>query len=248
MMGQFRFYNIHKAFGARTLLDIDELSLEPAQCTALTGDNGAGKTTLMKILAGLEAPQQAQLSHDNRPVQSWQQLRKTLRREVIYLHQFAYMFDASVIDNVAYGLARQGLTKTLRQQRAYSALEQLGLAHLAPANAKHLSGGERQRVALARALVLDPKLLLLDEPTASMDAEGRAQLIPLLKTLREEGLASVIVSHDVSSLGNLPDRYLHLDGGKLGEVEPESRLTHLAGNHNNIYSLPLAFEWRGANV
>jgi len=248
MKDDFRFYNIHKAFGERTLLEIDELAIEPAQCTALTGDNGAGKTTLMKILAGLEPPQQATLSHNGQPARDWQQLRKTLRHAVIYLHQFAYMFDASVADNVAYGLARQGVSRRARKQRALAALQQLGLEQLATANAKTLSGGERQRVALARALVLDPKLLLLDEPTASMDKEGRSQLIPLLQQLRDNGLASIVVSHDVSTLGNLPDRYLHLDGGTLRRTHPPQAHTAPSVSGSNIHPHPNALTWSGANV
>jgi len=245
MKGHFRFHDIHKAFRQRPLLTIDNLALEPGQCTALTGHNGAGKTTLLKILAGLEAPQQTWVSHEGGPSRPWQQLRHQLRREVIYLHQFAYMFDATVTTNVAYGLARQGVTRVQRNQRARDALKRVGLEHLADADAQKLSGGERQRVAMARALVLEPKLLLLDEPTASMDRDAREQIIPLLQQLKQCGLSCVIVSHDISTLGNLPDRHLKLDAGELINMDSH----HITiGLNENIYPFSPQRESSGRNV
>jgi tungstate transport system ATP-binding protein len=219
----FCFHDIHKSFHHRSLLAIDKIELKPGQCTALIGSNGAGKTTLLKIMAGLEQPQHAWVSHDDVPARSWQQARLSLRRDVVYLHQFAYMFDTSVEKNVGYGLSCAHVPQRERRQRVSEALSRVGLVHLIDADAKKLSGGERQRTALARALVLEPKLLLLDEPTASMDKQSREQTVPLLRQLKESGLTTVIVSHDISSLGSLPDVCLQLAEGRLAMLSGSER-------------------------
>lgn len=130
MNGHVEFYDIRKVFNQRLLLAIDNLSLPHGQCIALTGQNGTGKTTLMKILAGLEEPQQARVSYNGAPSLPWYQIRQTLRRDVVYQHQFPYMFDTSVMNNVAYGLARLQVPQPRRQQLARKALQHVGLEHL----------------------------------------------------------------------------------------------------------------------
>lgn len=219
MTAYLRFYDIRKNFHHRSLLAIDEIALHSGQCTALVGINGAGKTTLLKIMAGLEQPQQAWVSHEGTPRLPWRQVRSSLRRDVVYLHQFAYMFDTTVGENVGYGLACAHVPQRERRRRVSEALSRVGLGHLIDADAKKLSGGERQRTALARALVLEPKLLLLDEPTASMDKQAREQTVPLLHLLKESGLTTVIVTHDLSTLGSLPDICLQLVDGHLSAID-----------------------------
>lgn len=233
----FRFRNIRKCFGTRLLLVIDDLDLPTGHWTALIGSNGAGKTTLLKIMAGLETPQHCDISRNGNPSQRWQQVCGSLRHEVVYLHQFPYMFDASVADNVGYGLARNGVPMSQRRTRIANALSQVGVANLAEASARRLSGGERQRVALARALVLQPALLLLDEPTASMDREAREQTLELLQRLKAAGQTTLIVSHDPDALGDLPDTLLRLRDGRLepstnhtGNVTPLGRQLATGGN------------------
>jgi len=226
--GHFRFHDIRKSFGNRRLFAIDTIELQPGRCTALVGVNGAGKTTLLKIMAGLEPPQQAWVSHGDGPAQRWAQARHMLRRDVVYLHQFAYMFDATVEGNVGYGLSCAHVPRRDRQRRIVDALAVVGLGHMLTADARRLSGGERQRAALARALVLQPKLLLLDEPTASMDRKGREQTIKMLRQLKDGGLCTVVVTHDISTLGDLPDTCLQLKDGRLGLLpreEDESDVT-----------------------
>lgn len=235
----FSFHDIRKSFRHHPVLAIDEIVLQQGQCTALVGNNGAGKTTLLKIMAGLEQPQQAWVSHDGSPKQTWQQAHQGLRRDVVYLHQFAYMFDTTVGENVGYGLACAHVPLRERRRRVSEALSRVGLAHLVDADAKKISGGERQRTALARALVLQPKLLLLDEPTASMDKQAREQTVPLLHQLKESGLTTVIVSHDISGLGSLPDVCLQL---------AEGRLTRLSANARNTGYAPTASTFAPAPV
>jgi tungstate transport system ATP-binding protein len=212
--------NLRKHFGARAVLDIPVLHLEAGHCVLLSGRNGAGKSTLLRILAGLETPDEhTEVNIDGTP-RPWLRARRALRRDVIYLHQHAYLFDATVEANAAYGL-RVAWTPT-RQWRARvrEALELVDLDHLAGARAGTLSGGERQRLALARAWVLQPRLLLLDEPTASMDREARDRTAGLLKRLKSDKLCMVITSHEPHTLATLPDDHLQLVEGRLQAAPP----------------------------
>ncbi|HED12263.1 MAG TPA: ATP-binding cassette domain-containing protein [Gammaproteobacteria bacterium] len=129
------------------------------------------------------------------------------------------MFDASVSDNIAYGLRRAGYKRDRTRQLTEEALIWSKLEHLADRNAKQLSGGERQRIALARARILHPRLLLLDEPTSSMDQSACEQTFFLIRNLRHEGVAVVVTSHQIQQLRLLADRHLVLESGKLHEVE-----------------------------
>ncbi len=214
MNAALRLTDIDKHFGERHILAGVAIALEPGQCHVLSGRNGTGKTTLMKILAGLECPDAARVNLDGQP-KLWRHVRRILRRDVVYLHQYAYMFDASVEDNVGYGLRASRLPAGERRARIAEALERVDLPHLAGANARTLSGGERQRVALARAWVLQPRVMLLDEPTANMDRESREQTWFLLRRLRGDRLCVVVATHDTQAIATLPDVHLHLEDGKL---------------------------------
>lgn len=205
---------ICKHFGARCILDAVDVELAAGQCQVLSGRNGAGKTTLMKILAGLEPPDAAEVTINDTP-RSWRHARAGLRREVVYLHQHAYMFDASVKDNVDYGLRAARVPAPERRARVAEALERMDLSHLCGAHARTLSGGERQRVALARAWVLRPRVLLLDEPTANMDRESREQTWCLLRRLKTDRLCVIVATHDRQIFAALPDHNLHLENARL---------------------------------
>lgn len=204
------FYKVrkHTARGDK-LFDIDEFDIPESACIILSGQNGAGKTTLLKILSGLEAPDDAEVEFDGQR-QTWKAARARLRREVVYLHQQPYMFDHSVADNIAYGLARQAVPSTHIKELVAEALAWSGLSHLAQRNARELSGGEKQRVALTRARVLSPRLLLLDEPLANMDISAREQTILLIRRLKDDGVSTIITSHEPHISMLLGDQHRHL--------------------------------------
>ena len=204
------FYQVckHTTRGDK-LFDIDEFDIPEGACIILSGQNGAGKTTLLKILAGLETPDYAEVKFNGQR-QTWKAARTRLRREVVYLHQQPYMFDHTVADNVAYGLARQSVPSAHVKQRVAEALDWSGLSHLAQRNARELSGGEQQRVALTRARVLSPRLLLLDEPLANMDISAREQTIQLIRRLKDDGVSTIITSHEPHISMLLGDQHRHL--------------------------------------
>lgn len=218
MSGLIDYHGIKISLSGKLILDIDHLAVKARQCTLVTGQNGSGKTTLFKVMSGLLRPDSIQVNYQGLKM-NWKQAKPFLQRDIIYLHQQPYLFDASVADNVAYGLYRTGESKTTVQNKVLQALDWANLSHLAQRHAKQLSGGEKQRVALTRARILSPKLLLLDEPTASMDNEAKQQTAQLLQRLKEEHVCVVISSHESHTVDHLADRHLHIDNGIITTIE-----------------------------
>ena len=161
-----------KRHGERLLFDIDELSLDTASAYVLTGANGVGKSTLLRILAGLDTAQAASAVFDGKQV-ALHPYPQALRRAIVYVHQHPIMFSTSVAQNIAYGLAARGEPKAQVARLVEEAMVWAGVSYLRDTDPARLSGGEKQRVALARARVLQPRLLLLDEPTANLDGAAR---------------------------------------------------------------------------
>ena len=205
-----QFNKLRKSInGGQLLFDIDEFTVPESTCIVLSGRNGAGKTTLLKILAGLDAPDRAEILCDGEAL-PWKLARARLRQQVVYLHQQPYMFDKTVAENVAYGLRHAGLTRAQVAERVEQALDWARLSKLATRNARQLSGGEQQRVALTRARVLSPRLLLLDEPLANMDINSRGQTIELIRRFKSEGVSTIVTSHEPHISTMIGDEHRHL--------------------------------------
>lgn len=209
-----QFRHLRKHVGGRCLLDIPTFAIQQGRCILLSGENGAGKTTLLKIIAGLEPPDRAEVHYQGK-VLPWRVARRRYRHDVVYVHQTPYLFDCSVTNNVAYGLRRTRLSAVDIRAKVKETLAWAGLAHIARRNARQLSGGEKQRVALARARILSPRILLLDEPTASMDYESRERTYFLIQHLKSQGIGVVITSHELHRVSSVGDVRFHLHEGKL---------------------------------
>jgi len=205
---------LRKKFGAHTILDIDEFSLTRGEGCVVAGSNGSGKTTLLKIIAGLEPAQISDYRFDGEK-ESLRPYPDRLRRAIVYVHQHPYLFQTTLRHNLEYGLKCRRLPASMRASRVAEALEWSGLIerlHTPPAK---LSGGEKQRAALARAKVLEPQLLLLDEPTANLDQAARQQIIELI-TLLSGGASAVLVACHDQEIIKLPGmRVMRLEGGRL---------------------------------
>ena len=205
---------LRKNYGARRILDIDRLALHAGESYVVTGDNGVGKTTLLRIIAGLESAQILRYQFEGRPI-LLENFPQRLRQEIIYVHQHPYLFKTTVAANIGYGLKARHLPKAERETLVKEAMEWAGVAHLNHVPPQELSGGEKQRVALARTKVLKPKLYLLDEPTANLDAEARRQTIELIQRLRLDNNCVLIACHDYELI-NLPHmRRMTLTDGRL---------------------------------
>ena len=209
-----RYSALRKTVNGQLLLDIDVLEIHEHSCVALSGRNGVGKSTLMRIIAGLESPDSVTVTFDGQTL-PWRRACQRMRTHVIYLHQQPYLFDSSVIDNIAYGLRRQGLAIKEISSRVSEALDWAGISHLQMRNARELSGGERQRVAFARARILSPRVLLLDEPTTNMDSEAREQAYRMIKRLKDDGVSILLATHEFHTVAHLCDAHLSLESGNL---------------------------------
>lgn len=192
------------------------LTLAPGERVALVGPNGSGKTTLLTALVGL-VPFEGRAAVSGVPVE-----RRHLaeaRRRVGFLFSVAddQILFPTVIDDVLFGLRRLGLGRGEAEARARRALEDLGVGELAHASAHHLSLGQRKRVALAGTLVLEPALLLLDEPSGGLDPKGRRELAAALRDL---GAAMLVATHDLELACRTCARALVLRDGELVEELP----------------------------
>ncbi len=208
------FARLRKRFGERQLLELGAFEIGEGEAYVITGDNGSGKTTLLRILAGLEPGDIEEFRYRGTPVTQGR-LPENARHDMVYVHQHPYLFHTTVVHNVGYGLAARGIARAERRRQVDEAIAWAGVDHLRSLPPSKLSGGEKQRVALARAKVLEPHLFLLDEPTANLDGEARAQVIALIRQLVQDKNSLLIACHD-RELIELPGmRRFHLEKGKL---------------------------------
>ena len=211
----FELSQVVKRYGARTVLELPELAIREGESLAIMGPSGAGKSTLLRLLNFLELPDAGAIAYAGAR-RSGPSAPLAARREVTTVFQRPVLLDTSVWANVAYGLRLRG-----RRSDALvdAVLERVGLAHLAGARARTLSGGEAQRVALARAIALEPRVLLLDEPTANLDPQNVGMIEAIVRELHQErGTTIVTVTHNVFQARRLAERAALLLEGRLVEL------------------------------
>ena len=200
--------------GGHTLAAAGHLALFAGRVHVLLGANGAGKSTLLKALNGLEASS-GELRFEG-DVVATAAARLALRRRTAAVFQRPYLLNASVRGNVESGLRLRRMPRAAVRERAAAALELLGIAHLGDRKPGHLSGGEAQRVSIARALAVDPAVLFLDEPLASLDPPTRRSLTAdLLRILGESAMAVVWVTHDRDEALAVGDMVSFLEAGRI---------------------------------
>lgn len=204
--------NVIRRHADRTVLNISHLDIHSGEILGISGHNGSGKSTLLRILALLEPPDAGAFLLDGQPATVG---NLDQRRQVTLLLQTPYLLSRSVADNVGYGLAVRGTCE--RAECITQALCAVGLdpAIFLQRRRHELSGGESQRVALAARLVLQPRVLLMDEPTASVDEESAGRIAAAARVAANSGSAVVIVSHDLDWLAPLADRRLVLRSGVI---------------------------------
>ncbi|MEX2224155.1 MAG: ABC transporter ATP-binding protein [Candidatus Rokuibacteriota bacterium] len=206
-----------------TVLEIPELAVDAGQVLAVIGPNGAGKSTLLRLLGLLEVPTVGSVRFQGEPVSRSDGL--AVRRRMASVFQEPLLADTTVRDNVALGLRFRGVAAGRTAPQVDAWLTRLGIAHLASRQARTLSGGEAQRTALARALVLEPELLLLDEPFSSLDPPTREALLEdFAGILRQERTTTVLVTHDRAEAMTLGDRVGVLMGGRLVQLDDAAQV------------------------
>lgn len=208
---------LHRSGG----LVLADISLELCQDEVLTllGPNGSGKSTLLHVIGLLRRPDRGAVYFHGQPV-SWKGDLLSLRRRMATVFQQPLLLDTSVTGNVAMGLRLRGVSNAEAQPRVARWLDRLGIASLAGRSARQLSGGEAQRVSLARALVLEPEVLLLDEPFKELDTPTREALVEEIKVvLQETRTTTVFVTHDRTEALRLSDRVAVLHKGRLLQAD-----------------------------
>jgi ABC-type nitrate/sulfonate/bicarbonate transport system ATPase subunit len=214
-MPSLSFGGVSRHFGGLVALADVDLTIDSGSLTAIIGPTGCGKTTLLEIGAGLQPPTRGEVLLDGVPVAG-------PSPETVMIFQHHNLFGwLSVRDNVAFGLRNLGLRRSEARGRAMEHLGNVGLAEFADKVPAELSGGMRQRVALARALAVDPKVLLMDEPFASLDYQTRRVMRRyLLSTWRQVGATVALVTHDLDEALVLADRVALMSGapGRVVEV------------------------------
>lgn len=222
-MKLYKLENIKRIHGSRTVLDIENLEISAGKIYTLIGPNGAGKTTLLKILSFLDLPSEGQIQFMGEKVGLSERYLFAFRKRVVLLDQSPIMFTGSVKKNIEFGLDVRGISESEKKRRVEDALDLVGMARFKNYNACGLSGGETKRVALARALVLQPEVLLCDEPTANVDGENQEIILSIIEQINKEQSTSVIFStHYLSQGQRLADHSLLLQQGSISDKANEN--------------------------
>lgn len=207
----------------RVVLDVPDLAVAQGEVLAVIGPNGAGKSSLLRVVGALDAPAEGTVRFQGELVTAAAGL--AVRRRMASVFQEPLLADATVFDNVAMGLRFRGVARGQIEGPVARWLARFAIAPLARRSARTLSGGEAQRAALARALVVEPDLLLLDEPFSALDQPTREALIgDLGRILREERITTVLVTHDHEEAMVLADRVGVLIAGRMVQLDRTSRV------------------------
>jgi spermidine/putrescine transport system ATP-binding protein len=210
--------SVSKRYGAHTALEDFSLEVRRGEFLTLLGPSGSGKTTILRLVAGFEQPQSGQILINGRDASPLPPYRRNVN--TVFQH-YALFPHLNVFRNVAFGLEQKKLPAVEIHQRVRSILEMVELPRKEDRYPHQLSGGERQRVALARALVLEPAVLLLDEPLGALDQKLRQQMQVELKRLRERlGITFIFVTHDQQEALVMSDPIAVINHGRLEQVGP----------------------------
>jgi len=227
--------NLTRRFGSQVAVDHLSLDVAQGELLALIGASGSGKTTTLRMIAGYEFPDEGQvlLAGEDGVPRDITALSPQRRNFGMVFQHYALFPHMTVGENVAFGLEARGVSKRERAERAEQALAATGLAGVAERPVQSLSGGQQQRVALARAIVIEPRVLLLDEPLSNLDyALRQAMHAELRATLRRFGVTVVFVTHDQEDAFAVADRVALLSRGRLLQV----------GTPEDLYDRPASRE------
>ncbi len=189
---------------------------------AVIGPNASGKTTLLKITALLYKPVKGRIEAWDKDYWSLPRDKMIeLRRRIVYVHEKPILLRGTVLHNLAYGLILRGHDKQTAEKKASRLLEKLGLTSLAHKKNKQLSAGEAQLVAILRAIILEPRILVLDEPLAHLDTSKRKKILELLTILKQTGTGIIIATHDYYIAETLTEKTIQLENGEITTTTQE---------------------------
>jgi polar amino acid transport system ATP-binding protein len=218
--------NLKKSFGQQIVLDDVSLSLEKVHTLALIGPSGGGKSTLLRVIAGLERPDNGEVCLNDNEIVFQEKLLREHRRTVGTVFQSFNLFPhLTAFANVTLPLEKvHQYTPQKARETATEILERFQLMEHAHKQPAQLSGGQRQRIAIARAVAIKPKLLLFDEPTSALDPEMTGEVLDLIEELREEGRDFVLVTHQMGFAHRVADQIAILSQGHIVEYGPPAQV------------------------
>jgi iron(III) transport system ATP-binding protein len=215
MKGSVRFENVTKKFGEVVALKPLSLDITPGTLVTLLGPSGCGKTTTLRLIAGLESASEGRILIGGEDVTH---LSATYRKVSMVFQSYALFPHMTVLENVGYGLSVKGMGKAEMRNRAETGLELVGLQGFGGRLPSELSGGQQQRVAVARAIVLEPEVLLLDEPLSNLDAKLRRHVREEIRQIQQRlGLTAVYVTHDQEEAMAVSDRIIVMKNAEIAQ-------------------------------
>ena len=220
--------NLHKSFGDAHILKGIDLHIKEKEVVVIIGPSGSGKSTLLRCINFLEVPTEGSIAVDGIVLDGETNINDVRKEVGMVFQRFNLFPHMTVLENIM--LAPMKVRKIAREEAEETAkklLARVGLADNADSYPAQLSGGQQQRVAIARALAMKPKVMLFDEPTSALDPEMVGEVLDVMKSLAEEGMTMVIVTHEMGFAREVGDRVLFVDGGKILEQgTPEDVFNH----------------------
>ncbi|MBN2419455.1 MAG: ATP-binding cassette domain-containing protein [Deltaproteobacteria bacterium] len=230
----YEIYNLVKKYEDRTVLDIDSLNINKGRVYGLLGPNGAGKTTLLEILAFILKPDRGELYFNGNLFDHAAPGNIGHRKNVVLVQQHPVLFTTNVFRNVEFPLKIRKIEKSKRKKTVDELLSMMGMTEFGNALGHTLSGGETQRIAIAQALACSPDVILLDEPTSSVDIENRAGIESIIKKInRDKGITVIFTSHDMLQVSRLADEIIYISNGKISDTIHENIFSGRIVRNNN---------------
>ncbi|SOE49957.1 Glutamate transport ATP-binding protein [plant metagenome] len=225
-MSMVEFRDVTKRFGDNVVLNGVTLDIDAGEVVVVVGPSGSGKSTFLRCINVLETIQGGELRVDGISVTGTPEQVREIRREAgMVFQQFNLFPQMTALENVMFGpVHTRGMPRAEARQQAQALLAKVGLAERMDHYPSELSGGQQQRVAIARALAIKPKLMLFDEPTSALDPELRHEVLQVMKTLADEGMTMIVVTHEMEFARKVGSRLVFFDGGKVAHDGPPTEL------------------------
>lgn len=222
MKKSIRIENIRKDFDKKNVLNDINFEVKKGEFLSILGPSGCGKTTLLRILMGIETPDNGKIFIDDKNITKYSPDKREMG---IVFQNYALFPNMSVLENVEYVLKIKKRSKENSRKKALNILEKVGLKEEVNKRPHELSGGQQQRVAIARTLVLNPSVILFDEPMSALDADNRLKLRKEFKQLQKEfNITMIYITHDQEEAFSLSDRVMVMNKGKIEQIDTPNKI------------------------